>query len=72
MPLAAPNPESSNMPAESPQEAFHQWLAESLRNAWRALTDEPRDAYLGGAVDHADLERRMRVYERRRDSEFFR
>lgn len=60
------------MPAENPQEAFHQWLAESLRNAWRALTVEPRDAYLNGATDHADLERRMRVYERRRDSEFFR
>jgi hypothetical protein len=60
------------MPAENPQEAFHHWLAESLRNAWRALTDEPRDAYLRGATDHADLERRMRVYERRRDSEFFR
>ena len=59
------------MPAENPQEAFHLWLAESLRSAWRALTDEPRDAYLSGAVDHADLERRMRVYERR-NSEFFR
>ena len=59
------------MPADNPQEAFHTWLAESLRNAWRALTEEPRDAYLRGAVDHADLERRMRVYERR-NSEFFR
>ena len=61
------------MPAENPQEAFHTWLAESLRNAWRLLTEEPlRDAYLHGAIDHADLERRLRVYERRRDSEFFR
>lgn len=33
------------MPIDNPQEAFHLWLAESLRNAWRVLVERPlRDA----------------------------
>lgn len=53
------------MPTQNPQEAFFSWLAESLGRAIDALRGPDGDLdYLAGAVDHADLERRMRVLQR--------
>ena len=54
------------MHQDQPQEAFHAWLAESFANAWKAIFQPERAyPYLEGAADHADLERRMRVLDRR-------
>jgi hypothetical protein len=48
-----------------PQEAFFSWLGQSLARAFGALGGRDRDVeFLSGAVDHADLERRMRVLQR--------
>ena len=54
------------MHQDQPQEAFHAWLAQSLANALNAIFRPERAyPYLEGATDHADLERRMRVLDRR-------
>ena len=43
-----------------PQLAFNQWLARNLANVVSAFTPASIDeAFLGGSVDHADLERRL-------------
>jgi hypothetical protein len=53
------------MTTQNPQEAFFTWLAESLGRALRALRAPDRELeYLSGAVDHADLERRLRAIQR--------
>ena len=53
------------MQTPNPQEAFFSWLAESLGRAIDALRRPDGETdYLAGAVDHADLERRMRVLRR--------
>ena len=45
-----------------PQLAFNDWLSRNLRNVVAAFTPvRPEEAYLSGAVDHADLERRQRA-----------
>ena len=61
------------MNTQNPQEAFFAWLGQALARAIDALRAPDRDLeFLAAAVDHADLERRMRVYERGRNSDFFR
>ena len=53
------------MNTQNPQEAFFTWLGQALTRAFAAVRGPDGDvAYLSGAVDHADLERRMRVLRR--------
>ena len=53
------------MNTQSPQEAFFTWLSQSLGRALEALRGPDRDLeYLACAIDHADLERRMRALRR--------
>ena len=53
------------MNTQNPQEAFVTWLVQSLGRALAALGGPDRDQqYLSGAIDHADLERRLRVLQR--------
>ena len=50
-----------------PQLAFNQWMSRNLANVISAFTPASIDeAFLGGAVDHADLERRMHALRYRR------
>jgi phage portal protein BeeE len=50
------------MEADFPQLAFNQWLTRRLQTLISALTPESaEEAYLGRAVDLADLERRQRA-----------
>jgi hypothetical protein len=50
---------------QNPQEAFFAWLGQALARAIDALRAPDRDLeYLAAAIDHADLERRMRVMQR--------
>jgi hypothetical protein len=50
---------------QNPQEAFFSWLGRSLGRALDAMRGPDRELdYLSAAVDHADLERRMRVIQR--------
>ena len=54
------------MNTQNPQEAFFTWLVQSLGRALAALSDpDSEQRYLAGAVDHADLERRLRTLQRR-------
>jgi len=49
------------MNTQNPQEAFFAWLGQALARAIDALRAPDRDLeFLAAAVDHADLERRMR------------
>jgi hypothetical protein len=53
------------MNTQNPQEAFFNWLGQALARALDALRAPDRDLeYLAGAVDHADLERRLRSLQR--------
>lgn len=53
------------MNTQNPQESFFNWLAQALGHALDALRAPNRDLeYLGAAIDHADLERRLRVLQR--------
>ena len=53
------------MHSQIPQEAFFSWLASSLGRALDAPRGPDGDhEYLAAAVDHADLERRMKVLQR--------
>ena len=53
------------MTSQNPQEAFFGWLTRALGNALEALRGPDRDIeYLAAAIDHADLERRMRLLQR--------
>ena len=55
------------MNTQNPQEAFFSWLGQALARALDALRAPDRDLeYLAGAVDHADLERRLRSLQRGR------
>jgi hypothetical protein len=46
-----------------PQIAFHEWLSRRVeRLLAMARDDEARDRFLARAVDHADLERRIRAW----------
>jgi hypothetical protein len=57
----------------NPQEEFHSWLAGSLARALRAFASPERDLEcLAHAVDHADLEWRVRLIERGMPSPMFR
>ena len=52
------------MNTNNPQEAFFSWLATSLGRALHALRGRNSDhEYLAAAVDHADLERRLRALQ---------
>jgi len=49
----------------TPQAAFHDWLHEALAAAMRSFRAPDRArGFLDRAVDHADLERRLRAIER--------
>ena len=53
------------MNTQNPQEAFFDWLVHSLGRALAAVSGpDSRHTYLAGAVDHADLERRLRMLQR--------
>jgi hypothetical protein len=53
------------MNTQNPQEAFFTWLGQALARAIDALRAPDRDLeYLAAAVDHADLERRLRTLQR--------
>ena len=55
-----------------PQVAFHDWLRDALASLARwARRDDERDGFLARSVDHADLERRLRVQERGMPSPLF-
>jgi hypothetical protein len=56
---------------DDPQAAFHAWLRSTLQRLLDALRHDERDAFLARAVDHADLERRLRVQDRRMLSLFY-
>ena len=52
------------MNTQNPQEAFFTWLGQALARAIDAVRGPAREVqYLSGAVDHADLERRLRVLQ---------
>ena len=54
------------MNTQNPQEAFFTWLVQSLDRALAALSDPASERrFLESAVDHADLERRLRALQRR-------
>ena len=53
------------MNTHNPQEAFFSWLGQALARAIDAVRGPDTDVqYLAGSVDHADLERRLRVLQR--------
>jgi hypothetical protein len=53
------------MNTQNPQEAFFTWLGQALGRAINAVRSPDVEVqYLSGAVDHADLERRLRVLQR--------
>ena len=53
------------MNTQNPQEAFFSWLGQALVRALDAVRGPDTEAqYLARAVDHADLERRLRVLQR--------
>ena len=53
------------MSTHNPQEAFFSWLGQALARAIDAVRGPDSEVqYLAGAVDHADLERRLRVLQR--------
>ena len=55
------------MNTQNPQEAFITWLGQALTRAFAAVRGPDGEVvYLSAAVDHADLERRMRVLQRGR------
>ena len=59
------------MNTQNPQEAFFSWLGQALARAIDALRAPDRDLeFLAAAVDHADLERRMRRLQRGSSSHF--
>ena len=53
------------MNTHNPQEAFFSWLGQALGRAMNAVRGPDRDIeYLSRSVDHADLERRLRILQR--------
>ena len=53
------------MNSQNPQEAFFTWLSQALTRAFAAVRGPDGEVvYLSGAIDHADLERRLRVLRR--------
>ena len=55
------------MNTQNPQEAFFSWLGQALARALDALrAPDPDLVYLAAAIDHADLERRLRNLQRGR------
>ena len=53
------------MDTQNPQEAFFSWLGQALARAMDAVRGPDGGVeYLSRSVDHADLERRMRVLQR--------
>jgi hypothetical protein len=53
------------MQTQNPQEAFFTWLGQALGRAIDAVRGPDGDVvYLAASVDHADLERRLRVLQR--------
>lgn len=57
------------MNTQQPQEAFFNWLGQALARALDSLrAPDPDLEYLAAAVDHADLERRLRQLRRGADS----
>jgi hypothetical protein len=46
-----------------PQLAFNEWLSRNVQNLVAGMRRDPNDAFLAGAVDHADLERRQRAIQ---------
>ena len=57
------------MNSQNPQEAFFSWLGQAFARALDALrSPDPDLVYLAAAVDHADLERRLRNLQRGRSA----
>lgn len=53
------------MNTQQPQEAFFSWLGQALSRALDTLRAPDRELeYLAAAIDHADLERRLRQLQR--------
>jgi hypothetical protein len=59
------------MESAFPQLAFNQWLSRRLQNLTAAMGPESaEESFLGGAVDHADLERRLHALRHGRNYNF--